>query len=63
MAAILGNSRMPPYLLIETFWKAEGKKIEEKSGTDSQNGTLTQRDADLPGVDEGAGPSTGTPVS
>jgi hypothetical protein len=31
MAAIRGNPRMPPYLLIETFWKAEGKKIEEKT--------------------------------
>jgi len=38
MAAIRGKSRMPPYLLIETCWKAEGKKIEQKSGTDSRNG-------------------------
>jgi hypothetical protein len=30
---------MPPYLLIETSRKAEGKKIEEKSSNDSQNGT------------------------
>jgi hypothetical protein len=39
MAAIRGNPRMPPYLLIETSWKAEGKKFEGKNGTNSRNGT------------------------
>jgi hypothetical protein len=27
---------MPPYLLVETFWEAEGNKIEEKSRTNSR---------------------------
>jgi hypothetical protein len=38
MAAIRGKPRTPPYLPIETCWKAEGKNFEEKSGNDSQNG-------------------------
>jgi hypothetical protein len=38
MAAIRGNSRMPPYLLIETCWKVKGKNFEEKSSADSRNG-------------------------
>jgi hypothetical protein len=38
MAAIRGKPRMPPYLLIGTCWKAEGKRIEEKSGNDSRIG-------------------------
>jgi hypothetical protein len=38
MAAIRRKSRMPPYLPIETFWKAEGKKIERKKKNDFQNG-------------------------
>jgi hypothetical protein len=30
---------MPPYLLIETFWKAEGKKIERKAAPIPEMGT------------------------
>jgi hypothetical protein len=34
---------MPPYLFIQAGWKAEGKKIEEKSGNDSRNGNKNRK--------------------